>query len=103
MVQQRLLGLTSLRGPRTDKVPTQQPAPLPVLKLDRDERTGGYYPLKKTGPAPSPPPPLLARPAQPSSKIAQESLPQIGSHPWPHGGRGQRLRAAGGGGACVCQ
>lgn len=98
MVRQGLLGLTSLWGPRTDKFPTQQPARLPVLKLDRGKRTGRSYPLKRTGPAPTPPP---ARPAQPSSKIARESLPQIGSHPWPQGGSGQRLRAAGGGGP-VC-
>ena len=61
MVRQGLLGLTSLRGPRTDKFPTQQPARLPVLKLDRGKRTGGSYPLKRTGPAPARP-----QPAQPS-------------------------------------
>lgn len=64
MLGQGLLGLTSLRGPRTDNAPTQQPALLPVLKLDRDKRTGGCYQLKETGPAPTPPPPLPARPAE---------------------------------------
>ena len=64
MVRQGLLGLTSLRGPRTDKFPTQQPERLPVLKLDRGKRTGGSYPLKRTGPAPARP-----QPAQPSPAV----------------------------------
>lgn len=52
-MEQGLLGLTSLHGPRTDTAPTQQPTLWPVLRLVGDERTGGRCQLKKAGPAPT--------------------------------------------------
>lgn len=62
-------GSCLLSGAQADVVPTQQPTLQPVLRLDRDERTGKCCQLKKAGPAPAPPP-FLVSPAQPSSKIA---------------------------------
>lgn len=81
-------GSCLLPGAQDDVVPTQQPTLQPVLRLDRDERTGKGCQLKKSGPAPAPPP-FLVSPAQPSSKIALVSLSRIQFHPQPQGGKGQ--------------
>lgn len=81
-----------LPGAQDDVVPTQQPTLQPVLRLDRDERTGKHCQLKKAGPAPAPPL-FLVSPAQPSSKIALVSLSRIQFHPHPQGGKGQVVRS----------
>lgn len=73
-------------------VPTQQPTLQPVLRLDRDERTGKRCQLKKAGPRPCPTP-VLVSPAQPSSKIALVSLSRIQFHPQSQGGKGQVVRS----------
>lgn len=100
MVGQGLLGLTSLHGSRTDKAPTQQPALLPVLRLDRDERTGGCYQLKKAGPAPTPPPPPPARPAQLQNSPGV-TAPDLFSPLAPRRQRAEAWVAGRGGGLCV--
>lgn len=102
MVRRGLLGLTSSGGPGPTSFPPSSPH---ACRSSNWTGTKGQADTSaEEGRArPRPAPTAPARPAQPSSKIARVSLPQIGSHPWPQGGRGQRLRAAGGGEACVCQ
>lgn len=85
-------GFCLLPGAQDDVVPTQQPTLQPVLRLDRDERTGKCCQLKKAGPAPAPPP-FLVSPAQPTSKIALVSLSRIQFHPHPQGGKGQVVKS----------
>lgn len=80
----------------------QQPTLRPLLKLDRDKRTGRHCQLEKAGPAPTPPP-MPAWLAQPSSKITRVSPSRIQFHPRPCGR--QRADARGhsqGGGTNAC-